>query len=101
ELSDTQAGGGVKTLAESVLEAALEEKDILDAGRAERGTGAGFLEAARVYLRSAGSRRAEYKTRRIDSYLAHRRFHFGDRPGTRARPCGRAHGDFRTRRRRK
>ena len=53
ELSDTQAGGGVKTLAESVLEAALEEKDILDAAVAQSETQARAFWKLREFISEA------------------------------------------------
>src|SRR5436309_6482026 len=40
ELSDTQSGGGVRALVESVLEASLEEKSVLDAAVAQNETDA-------------------------------------------------------------
>ncbi len=62
--------------------------------------GAGFLELARIHLRSAGPRRLEYQARRVDSHRAHRRVHLGDRRGTCARSSGCPDGDVRPSRRR-
>src|SRR5439155_191186 len=53
ELSDTQSGGGVGALAESVLEAALEEKSILDAAVAQNETQARAFWKLREFISEA------------------------------------------------
>ena len=53
ELSDTQSGGGVGALAESVLEAALEEKNILDAAVAQNETQARAFWKLREFISEA------------------------------------------------
>ncbi len=56
ELSDTQSGVGVGALAESVLEAALEEKDILDAAVAQNETQAQAFWKLREFISEAQAR---------------------------------------------
>jgi D-lactate dehydrogenase (cytochrome) len=53
ELSDTQSGEGVRNLVESVLEAALEEEDILDAALAQSGTQARAFWTLRDFISEA------------------------------------------------
>src|SRR5437667_3813817 len=53
ELSDTQSGGGVGALAESVLEAALGEKNILDAAVAQNETQARAFWKLREFISEA------------------------------------------------
>jgi len=56
ELSDTQSGVGVGALAESVLEAALEEKNILDAAVAQNETQARAFWKLREFISEAQAR---------------------------------------------
>ncbi len=53
ELSDTQSGGGVRALAENVLEAALGEKNILDAAVAQSETQARDFWKLREFISEA------------------------------------------------
>jgi len=53
ELSDTQSGGGVRALAESVLEASLEEKSVLDAAVAQNETQAQAFWKLREFISEA------------------------------------------------
>jgi len=53
ELSDTQSGGGVRALAESVLEAVLEAKNILDAAVAQNETQARAFWKLREFISEA------------------------------------------------
>ena len=53
ELSDTQSGEGVKTLIESMLEAALEEKNILDAAVAQSETQSRAFWSLREFISEA------------------------------------------------
>src|SRR6266849_10082051 len=53
ELSDTQSGEGVKTLIEGMLEAALEEKNILDAAVAQSETQAQAFWKLREFISEA------------------------------------------------
>ncbi len=53
EFSDTQPGGGVRALAESMLEAALEQKNILDAAVAQSETQARAFWSLREFISEA------------------------------------------------
>src|SRR5437879_7643041 len=53
ELSDTQSGEGVRALVESMLEAALEEKNILDAAVAQSETQARAFWKLREFISEA------------------------------------------------
>src|SRR5213593_1876412 len=53
ELSDTQSGGGVRALVESVLEASLEEKSVLDAAVAQNETQAQAFWRLREFISEA------------------------------------------------
>src|SRR3989442_991297 len=53
ELSDTQSGGGVRALAENVLEAALEERNILDAAVAQSETQSRAFWSLREFISEA------------------------------------------------
>jgi len=53
ELSDTQSGEGVRVLVESMLEAALEERNILDAAVAQSETQSRAFWSLREFISEA------------------------------------------------